>query len=271
MNTACSSFSRHDESPYVVKSAPIKIVEAKPLKGADLTQVSTSANVQAAHQEIAKQLASTPEVKTPPPASTPVEAGGVDPEKALTWLKHGNLRFLKSHVRSDGQSLKDVRRLASGQKPHTIVFACSDSRVPPEILFDQKLGELFVVRTAGEALDAMSIGSAEYALMHLGVREILVLGHTNCGAVKAACSTLDGSDAGSESLNSIVKDIHPRIQQFKGKPASVGYVDEVWANTEGVAEDLRKRSKIIDDLVKEKKIMISTAIYNLESGKVSFK
>ena len=274
---SCSSLNRSTEKTAAANQEPIKIVEAKPLKAADLTQVTTSANVKAAHDEVEKQLAKmqaphqSTEAAQAAKAPVPVEVTGVEPDQAIKWLKNGNKRFLTHHLRSDGQSMKDVKRLSVGQKPHTIVFACSDSRVAPEILFDEKLGELFVIRTAGETLDAMAIASAEYALTHLGVREILVLGHTNCGAVKAACATLEGGDAGSESLNALVKDIHPRIAMFKGKPASVGYVDEVWANTEGVAEDLQRRSKIISSLVKEKKIMISSAIYNLETGKVSFK
>ena len=138
------------------------------------------------------------------------------------------------------------------------------------ILFDQKLGEIFVIRTAGEALDSMSIASLEYALSHLGTRHVLVLGHTNCGAVKAACSTLEGGDAGSESLNALVKDIHPRLQDFRGKANSVNFVDEAWANTKGVASDLSKRSGIVAFMLKNKSIQISTGIYDLATGHVDF-
>jgi carbonic anhydrase len=296
---ACSSLSlspkRNDPSAErppkaeAAPAAPVKIVEAQPLKTADLSQVPPSANVKAAHDEVEKQLSKADEkkdddmsvtlkplpgaahVKSPAEKAADHEVEGVAPEVALGWLKNGNKRFLTHHLRADGQSLKDVKRLASGQKPHTIVFACSDSRAAPEIIFDEKLGELFVIRTAGEALDPVSIGSAEYALQHLGARQILVLGHTNCGAVKAACGVMNGEEAGSGNLNALVQDILPRIEQFKGKTPSPGYVDEVWANTEGVAEDLRKRSPVIDKMVKDKHIQISTAIYNLDTGKVSFK
>lgn len=195
---------------------------------------------------------------------------GTPPEVALGWMKNGNIRFYKHYLRNDGQYLTDVKKLSTTQKPHTVVLACSDSRVPPEILFDQKLGEIFVVRTAGETLDPTSIGSIEYALSHLGTKHVLVLGHTHCGAVKAACATLSGADAGSSNLNALVKDIHPRIESFRNKQASYGYTNEVWANTKGVAEDLIKRSSIISSMTQANQIKINTAVYDIETGKVQF-
>lgn len=282
------------QAPQRNADTPVKVVEAPPIKSADLTQVSTSANVQAAHAEVEKQLSKiakkdehsdepTIAMKPAPAAATGHAAAashaasgheevvGVEPEKALGWLKNGNIRFLKQRYRKDGQSPADVKRLAAGQKPHTIVVSCSDSRVPPELLFDQKLGEIFVIRTAGESLDAMGIGSIEYALSHLGARHVMFLGHTNCGAVKAACGTLAGGDAGSESLNALVQDIHPRLKDFKGKKEfSKNYVDESWATARGGALELANRSQIVHKMLSENKIMISTAVYDLESGKVEF-
>ncbi|MGZ3798075.1 MAG: carbonic anhydrase, partial [Pseudobdellovibrionaceae bacterium] len=126
---------------------------------------------------------------------------GVNAKTALAWLKNGNTRYLKGTLRKDGQSNKDRERLVTGQKPHTIILSCSDSRVPPEVLFDQKLGEIFVIRTAGEALDNAAIASVEYALEHLGSHLLVVMGHESCGAVKAAFSTLKGEDAGSPALD----------------------------------------------------------------------
>lgn len=114
------------------------------------------------------------------------------------------------------------------------------------MVFDQKLGEIFVVRTAGQSLDPVAIASIEYAVEHLGARNIVVLGHTKCGAVKAAHSTLHGEDAGSVNLNHLVKDIHPRIEVFKDKKPSQDYSDESWANVEGVALDLTKRSVLLE-------------------------
>ena len=122
----------------------------------------------------------------------------VAPDTALKWLMNGNNRFVKTQLRmKEGQKPADIKRLSSGQQPHAIVLSCSDSRVPPELVFDQKLGEIFVVRTAGEALGDNAVGSIEYAVEHLGSRLIVVMGHTSCGAVKAAHATLQkGTSAG---------------------------------------------------------------------------
>jgi len=197
--------------------------------------------------------------------------GPVPADKALGWLKNGNKRFSKSYLRKDGQSSKDRMRLVEGQKPHSIVLSCSDSRVPPEIVFDQKLGEIFVVRTAGEALDFSAIASIEYAVEHLGSNLILVMGHESCGAVKAALAALDGSDAGSPWLNKLVHDLRPHLMSFKGKAVSEGALVEAWANTEGVAKDLVARSQIVRDAVNTGDVKIQTALYHLGSGEVEFK
>lgn len=101
---------------------------------------------------------------------------GIDPQTALTWLKHGNTRFVKGYVRKDGQSKKDILRVSEKQKPNAIVFASSDSRMPPEIVFDQKLGELFVIRNVGGSLDPSVVSSIEYAVDRLGVRLLVLLG-----------------------------------------------------------------------------------------------
>jgi carbonic anhydrase len=195
---------------------------------------------------------------------------GTDPKIAMGWLKNGNTRYLKGFLRKDGQAPQDIKRLSTGQKPHTIILSCSDSRVPPEVLFDQKLGEVFVIRTAGQALDHNAIGSIEYAVEHLGTRLILVMGHTSCGAVKAALSTLSGKDAGSPSLNALVADIHPRIKNFSGMPESKHTEAESFANTRGVARDLVTRSALLKAAVGSGDVVIKSALYELHSGKVVF-
>lgn len=207
----------------------------------------------------------------PAPAHKHSERGPVPSEKALGWLKNGNTRFVKHFLRHDGDLAKDRARLTAGQKPHSIVLSCSDSRVPPEVVFDQKLGEIFVIRTAGESLDASAIASIEYAIEHLGSNLIVVMGHESCGAVKAALATLDGADAGSPWLNKLVQDLHPHMRSFKGKPVSEGALVEGWANVTGVAKDLVDRSQIVRDAVNSGEVKIQTALYHLGSGVVEFK
>lgn len=109
------------------------------------------------------------------------KSDGVDPDKALGWLKNGNKRFLKGSLRADGQSKKDIRRLQKSEKPHAVVFASSDSRIPPEIIFDEKLGEIYVIRNLGLTVDTSVLNSLDYAIGELGTRLVVVLDRTYPG------------------------------------------------------------------------------------------
>ncbi|MES2770307.1 MAG: carbonic anhydrase [Bdellovibrionota bacterium] len=102
-------------------------------------------------------------------------SSGVDPDKALGWLKNGNKRFLKGSLRADGQSRKDIQRLAKAEKPHAVIFTTSDSRISPEIIFDEKLGEIYVIRNLGLSVDTSVLNTVDYAIGELGTRLIIVL------------------------------------------------------------------------------------------------
>lgn len=197
--------------------------------------------------------------------------GKDSPASAFQKLNNGHKRYMNMTLRKDGKAVKDRQKLATGQEPHTIILSCSDSRVPPEIIFDQALGEIFVIRTAGQMLDSSSIASIEYAVSHLGTNLIVVMGHESCGAVKAALDTLKGADAGSSWLNKLVGDIHPRVRKFSDLPRSEGVVVESWSNVNGVAADLQERSKIIDDAIKSGDVEIKKALYHLGSGNVEWR
>lgn len=199
------------------------------------------------------------------------ESGPVSGEKALGYMKNGNLRFMRGNLRRDGTDMTTIKKLSAGQKPHTIVLSCSDSRVPPEVVFDQKLGEIFTVRTAGQALDSSAIASIEYAVSHLGSNLILIMGHESCGAVKAALATLKGGDAGSPSLNKLVGDLHPRLKRFSELSQTDGVLVESWVNVEGVATDLMDRSEIVRRLVESGDVKIQKALYHLSSGEVEWR
>lgn len=198
------------------------------------------------------------------------KVGAVPFDKALGWLKNGNIRFQKGYFRKDGASKKDVERLSKGQNPHSIILSCSDSRVPPEVVFDQKLGEIFVVRTAGESLDNSSIASIEYAVEHLGSNLIVVMGHSSCGAVRASFETPVGGDTGSPYINALVADIQPRIAERMKSAPSENFTTESWDNTRGVALKLMEKSKIIQDAVKSGSLRIETALYIMKSGQVEW-
>lgn len=195
----------------------------------------------------------------------------VPAKQALGWLENGNKRYLKHQLRKDGQSRADIVRLSKGQHPHTIVLSCSDSRVPPEVVFDQKLGEIFVIRTAGESLDHNVVASIEYAVSHFGTRLLLVMGHTSCGAIKATMDTAEGADAGSPSLNHLIEDIRPRLKTVGGAKPSDDSATEAWANATGIVEELKRFSPIIRTAVEKGDLEIRAALYHLKSGEVQIK
>ncbi len=257
--TACSSTPDNETPiapPAVPESTTTSVSAAVP---AELAQHSTTLT------EPPPSLAA-PKI-SPPPPSHHESPKGTEPAIALGWLKNGNIRFTKGYFRKDGKSKSDIKRLVAGQYPHTIVLSCSDSRVPPEHAFDQALGEIFVIRVAGEALDSSVVASIEYAVEHLGARLLVVMGHTHCGAIKAALSSKPGQSVGSADLDALVADIKPRISSI----AATSDVSEASSkNASGVAEDLVKRSKILSDKVHDGTLVIKSAMYWLNSGTVSW-
>lgn len=175
----------------------------------------------------------------------------------------GNANFMKDRLVSKNNDSERRDFLVSGQNPFAIVLSCADSRIVPELVFDTGLGELFVVRVAGNVANTSSIASMEYAVAHLGTSVLVVLGHQSCGAVTAA---LAGGDNGY-NLNHLLAHISPAINGTqKG-----AHVDEVSRkNAILTAEDLIMRSQIIADAVKQEKLEIIPAYYHLDSGKVEF-
>lgn len=195
----------------------------------------------------------------------------IDADSAFEELKMGNQRFLTGKTRKDGQAAKDIVRLSSEQAPNSVVLSCSDSRVPPEAVFDQKLGEMFTVRSAGETLSPEAIASIEFAIAKLGTHLVVVMGHTNCGAVKAAVETIEGKSAGSESLDKLVADIRPQINSGLGEHhPSKNLKAESWLNAKGVAKDLVRRSSLLSKAVENGKVKVQVGLYDLETGSVEF-
>lgn len=204
-------------------------------------------------------------------ASPPAEAHGVDPSAALADIVAGNKRFVAGVSAHEGALPEDRARLAKGQAPHTMVLTCADSRVSPELLFDQGLGELFVVRTAGNSVDEHGVASLEYATTHLGSRLLLILGHTSCGAVKAAVHTAWGTSAGSPALDDLVHD----IQLCTGPVSEAAAADPtlreaVWANVLGARSALLRDSPMLAAAYDANLIEIRAAVYDLETGQVVF-
>jgi carbonic anhydrase len=185
-----------------------------------------------------------------------------------TWadLMEGNRRFVAGTTQTH-----DVVRLrhdlAGGQHPKAIVLACSDSRVAPELLFDKSLGDLFVVRSAGNVSDEIGRGSIEYAVEHLGANLVVVLGHQKCGAVTAACS---GNKMPSPNLQAIVDHIAPAVAKARTKANDNELVEAaVRENVLQSAHDLLAGSELLRNAVHEGKIEIVEAVYSLDTGEVT--
>jgi len=189
-------------------------------------------------------------------------------EQALKALQQGNARFVKGKpIHPDG-SLARVKETAVGQKPFAVVLGCADSRTPPELIFDQGFGDLFVVRVAGNVAEPATVGSVEYAAEHLGTPLVVVLGHHKCGAVKAT-SEAHGEVEGN--IGAIVKEIAPAVEAARKSPRKEGLVDDaVHVNTTMVAAQLTGESPVLKKLVAEGKVKIVTAVYDLESGTIEW-
>ena len=196
---------------------------------------------------------------------------------ALQRLQEGNRRFVSDVWRRDGNQSNQARRaeVAAGQEPFAIVLGCSDSRVHAEIVFDQGLGDLFVIRVAGNIVAPSQIGSVEFAPSQFGTRLVVVLGHSGCGAVKATLDELrQPSGQRSHTRHSIVDRIRPSVEgllasDLSGKPDAL-MEQAVRANIRASASQLRHGSDIVERLVEDDGLLIVGAEYSLETGVVDF-
>jgi len=187
---------------------------------------------------------------------------------AWARLQEGNQRWFSGH--SNAAQLRSPQRraeLVEGQRPFAAVLSCSDSRVPPEVLFDQGLGDLFVVRTAGQAVDNAVLGSLEYAVAVLDVDLVLVLGHEKCGAIKAAAQTLQNGTVPEGYIRDVVSKL--TCDMASGQSAGLADLDELsqW-NADATAEWLKRRSRTIEDAIMERGTGVMAGIYELATGRV---
>lgn len=190
------------------------------------------------------------------------------PDSALQLLKTGNHRFASDSVLADDEGVSKRSLLKEkGQKPFAVIVTCSDSRVPPELIFDQGLGDLFVIRVAGNVIDSVCMGSIEYAVEHLKAPLVIVMGHEKCGAVKA---TVEGGEAPG-SIPSICKRILPSLKLVKSitsdekSIAEMVAVENVKAGVKTISDD-----KLLKEAIEKGKLKVLGAKYYLESGRVDF-
>ena len=193
------------------------------------------------------------------------------PKDALDLLVQGNQRFIKNEQQD--KNLSEIREaLKNNQQPFAAILGCSDSRVAPELIFDQTLGDLFSVRLAGNVACRKAIGSLEYSCKYLGSKIILVMGHSNCGAVKAACDNFEEGN-----ITEIIKLLQPAVSEETTTPdpdrnaKNSEFVSNVcFLNVKKQIQNIINQSDILRDLLDKKQIGIIGAVYNFASGQVEF-
>ena len=197
-------------------------------------------------------------------------------QEALEMLKAGNQRFV-NHLRSAEVMLSQIRRgeLVKGQKPFAVVLGCSDSRVPAEIVFDQGLGDLFVIRVAGNIVAPSQIGSVEFAVEAFGTRLVVVMGHTFCGAIDATLEVIENPNAQrSPNLRSIVDRVRPAVETLLSgrhqEDAEALVRDAVRANVRASVNHLQHGSELLEQLIRNDGLLVVGAEYSLETGIVTF-
>lgn len=249
----------------------------------NLPHASTKATSQTdAHgHPVAKAPAHTAEKKPANPGTTKPKAAdshqhaahGLTPEQAkvaaesaLRKLREGNERYVTDNSAHPRQGRDRRQEVASGQKPFAIVVSCADSRVPPEILFDQGLGDLFVIRVAGQVADDATLGSIEYAVEHLDVPLIVVLGHERCGAVDAACKKAQADN----HVRHLVEAIMPAVVAAQKQDGNL-LANAVNANVDRVVDGLRSSWPTLATRVREGRLQVVGGVYDLDIGLVLFR
>jgi carbonic anhydrase len=201
-----------------------------------------------------------------PPAAHAPDAPTVTSAQAKKLLVEGNARFVAGNSKHPHENAERRTELAKSQNPVAVVLGCADSRTGPEILFDQGLGDLFVVREAGNVVDDHTIGSIEYAAEHLHTPLIVVLGHERCGAIAAARDTIAEHAHAQGHIESLVASIRPAVEETAGKDAEA----TCKANIRNVVKALRSSDPILKRLVDEGKLQVLGAHYDLDTLTVTY-
>jgi len=200
--------------------------------------------------------------------------GSLSADEALHALMEGNAKFISGdveHLVANSQPARRIDTGTNGQKPYAIVVTCADSRLSPEILFDKGIGEIFVVRVAGNVVAPIELGSIEYAAEHLGAKLVVVLGHSKCGAVSAAYDYYTTAEALrpelSSNLESIVEKIQPAV--VKAVAAGSGKTGAEDINVDEVVKQIRKKSRVIREMMETSGVKVVGGKYDVVTGAVS--
>ena len=198
----------------------------------------------------------------------------IDAREAIARLRDGNRRFAAGESSRDGLGLSRRAELVAAQDPHAIVLGCSDSRVPAEIVFDQGLGDLFVIRVAGNIVAPSQVGSVEFAAARFNTRLVVVLGHSGCGALTAALEDLRRPGPQSRALRSIVDRVRPAVHDVVEARPDAPDADvlklAIRANIRASVNHLRHASELLEGLIREEGLLVVGAEYSLDTGVVDF-
>lgn len=193
-----------------------------------------------------------------------------NPVSAWKALKEGNERFVSGEPLHPSQGIDDRAKLVKAQHPTAVIFGCADSRVAAEIIFDQGLGQMFVVRTAGHVVDSAVLGSIEYGVGVLNVPLIVVLGHDRCGAVAAALSALDGGDVPEGFVRDVVERVTPSL--LRARQAGLTTVDQLEAqHVKETSQLLTGRSRVLAGRIEDGRCAIVGATYTLSDGRIKLR
>ncbi len=202
----------------------------------------------------------------PPAAEHAAAATKVTPAQAAARLVEGNARFVSGRAQHPRQTPDRRREVANGQHPFAVILGCADSRTSPEVLFDQGLGDLFVVREAGNVVDDHAIGSIEYGVAHLHAPLIVVLGHSRCGAVAAARDVLAAKGRAEGHIESLVVAIRPAVEATVGEDVDA----TCKANIRNIVHTLRTSEPVLRHMAESGDIKVVGAYYDLDTGEVAF-
>lgn len=224
-------------------------------------------------QENATTVQATP---SSPKSSTQTEHPTTTGQQMSFWeiindLREGNNRFVQGKMTHAKQDEATRKELITSQHPKTIILSCSDSRVPAELIFDKGIGEIFVIRNAGNIVDTVALASIEYAIEHLGAQVLIIMGHDSCGAVKATLSAKNDKSSGSTNIDFLIKKINENLsftRKVSRDPNNP--TDAIKANVRGVVINIMKRSKIVREFVENNKLMIAQSYYHFDTGVAEF-
>ena len=200
------------------------------------------------------------------PAQVPTEGAVSNADEALQRLREGNERYVANKSTDLNESQSRRVELAQGQNPFATIFSCVDSRVPPELVFDRGLGDLFVIRTAGHVIDNAVLGSLEYGVAELKIPLLMVLGHEKCGAVKATVEAVEKNVTAEAEINWLVDGIRPAVEEVKAQPGDL-LDNAVKANVMLTVERL-KGSAILSEALEKSELRIVGGRYDLDTGMV---